>query len=43
MKVAIIGLPQTGKTTLFEGLAVEIHPNKGNENIAEVKIFDQNI
>ena len=43
MKVAIIGLPQTGKTTLFKALAGEIPSTKGNENISEVKIFDQNI
>jgi ABC-type polysaccharide/polyol phosphate transport system ATPase subunit len=30
MKGAIIGLPQTGKTTLFKALAGEIPSTKGN-------------
>ena len=44
MKVAIIGLPQTGKTTLFKALAGGgAVTNVDKENISEIKIFDPNI
>lgn len=44
MKVAIIGLPQTGKTTLFKALAGKDTPiSVDKENISEIKIFDPNI
>lgn len=44
MKVAIIGLPQTGKTTLFKALAGSgAVTNVDKENISEIKIFDPNI
>ena len=44
MKVAITGLPQTGKTTLFKALAgIEVPINVEKENISEIKIFDPHI
>ncbi|MGC8575756.1 MAG: DUF933 domain-containing protein [Caldisericum sp.] len=44
MKVAIVGLPQSGKTTLFKALVgQEIPLSIEKENIADVKIFDPNI
>ncbi|BAL80495.1 DUF933 domain-containing protein [Caldisericum exile] len=44
MKVAITGLPQSGKTTLFKALVGKDFPvSFEKENISDVKVFDQNI